>query len=294
MTIVLMWSWNYKNNLSLCKYAINIEGCLITSDKRLYNRSDGVIVQNRRLHQNISGLPQLPRPSFQKWVWMNKESPKHTRLIPGAEKLFNLTSTYRFDSDIPQPYGSIVAEESQGDLALPIKDKLVCWIVSNWHKYHERFIYYNEFRKHINIVVFGKKFGGHISREEYHRIIASCKFYLSFENSIFKDYISEKFYNALSLGTVPVVLGPPRDNYERIIQGDAFIHVNDFNSSKELADYLLLLDKNEAKYLKYFEWRRHFKVKSGPSILNTACRVCDHLRSHKEKETIDLVQWYWH
>ncbi|XP_016332283.1 4-galactosyl-N-acetylglucosaminide 3-alpha-L-fucosyltransferase 9 [Sinocyclocheilus anshuiensis] len=130
--------------------------------------------------------------------------------------------------------------------------------------------------------------------QDYFPTIASCKFYLAFENSIHKDYITEKLYNPLSVGTVPVVLGPPRENYQNFMQGNAFIHVDDFPSPKELADYLLFLDKNEELYLKYFDWRKHFKVKKAYFWAEHTCLACDYIKRHNEYKTINkLDKWYW-
>ena len=42
------------------------------------------------------------------------------------------------------------------------------------------------------------------------------KFYISFENSICKDYITEKTYNALKLNTIPIVLGKPESKFNQI------------------------------------------------------------------------------
>ncbi|KAK7903954.1 hypothetical protein WMY93_016561 [Mugilogobius chulae] len=224
VTTVLVWLWPFGQtyDLAVCSSLFNIEGCLITADRNLYNKSDGVVIHHRDICTDLSNLPPLQRPSFQKWIWMNLESPSHSSQLPGIENLFNLTLNYRQDADIQVPYGSIVAAEGEEDFVPPSKNKLICWIVSNWNQDHVRVKYYNELYKHIELQVLP-----------------------GLENSIHKDYITEKLYNPLSVGTVPVVLGPPRQNYENFIQGDAFIHVDDFGSPKELADYLLLLDKNE-------------------------------------------------
>ncbi|XP_068607696.1 4-galactosyl-N-acetylglucosaminide 3-alpha-L-fucosyltransferase 9-like [Brachionichthys hirsutus] len=294
LTTLLIWSWpfnlNYKLNVCSAKY--NINGCFLTADRNLYNISDGVFIHHK-LISNLSYLPPNQRPPFQKWIWMNFESPSHTSKVPGIENLFNLTFNYRRDADIRISYGSIQALDGEQDFVPPRKDKLVCWIVSNWREYHFRVAYYNELRKHIKLHMYGRHFGGRISGENYTTIMTSCKFYLSFENSIHKDYITEKFFKPLSVGTVPVVLGPPRQDYERLIQGDAFIHVDDFASPKELADYLLLLDKNEEMYLKFFDWRRYFEVKkNAPWDLRT-CIICNHLRRYKEYKTLNLHKWFW-
>lgn len=296
LTTVLVWLWPFGQtyDLTVCSSLFNIEGCLITADRNLYNRSDGVVIHHRDICTDMSNMPPFQRPSFQKWIWMNLESPSHSSQIPGIENLFNLTLNYRQDADIEVPYGSIVTAEGDEDFVPPSKSKLICWIVSNWNPDHVRVKYYNELYKHIEVHAYGQAFGEYIVDQDYYPTIASCKFYLSFENSIHKDYITEKLYNPLSVGTVPVVLGPARQNYENFVQGDAFIHVDDFTSPKELADYLLLLDKNEEMYLRYFEWRRHFKVKKAYFWAEHTCLACDYLRRRKEYKSVNnLDKWYW-
>ncbi|XP_061599585.1 4-galactosyl-N-acetylglucosaminide 3-alpha-L-fucosyltransferase 9-like [Cololabis saira] len=292
---VLVWLWPFgkRSNLANCSALLNIEGCFITADRNLYNQSDGILIHHRDISGDLSNLPKQQRPHFQKWVWFNMESPTHSWKNPRLTNLFNLTANYRRDADVKTPYGFLLAEKAKEDFVPPSKDKLVCWIVSNWNPNHNRVKYYNELKKHVEVHVYGNAFKGRISGADYLPTLASCKFYLSFENSIHKDYITEKLYNPLSVGTVPVVLGPPRENYENFIPQDAFIHVDDFPSPKELADYLQQLDKNMSMYHRYFDWRRHFKVKGTRFLSDHACLACDYIRRHTQYQTIDVDQWFW-
>uniref|UniRef100_A0A3Q3WKQ7 Fucosyltransferase n=1 Tax=Mola mola TaxID=94237 RepID=A0A3Q3WKQ7_MOLML len=296
VTTILLWllPFGQTYDMNVCSSVFNIDGCFITANRSFYNKSDAVVIHHRDVNSDLSNLPLQQRPPFQKWIWMNLESPSHSSQIPGMEHLFNATLSYRQDADIKVPYGSLITSEDEEDFVPPSKKKLVCWIVSNWNQEHVRVKYYNELYKHIEVHAYGKAFGEHMSDKDYVQTVASCKFYLSFENSIHKDYITEKLYNPLSVGTVPVVLGPPRQNYENFIRGDAFIHVDDFPSAKELADYLLLLDKSEEMYLKYFEWRRHFKAKVVSFWAEHTCLACDYIRRHKEYKAFNnLNKWYW-
>ncbi|KAF6729835.1 Alpha-(1,3)-fucosyltransferase 9 [Oryzias melastigma] len=295
VTTLLVWllPFGSKTDLSVCRSLFNIEGCFLTTDRSLYSKADGVLIHHRDIAPDLSNLPKLQRPSFQKWIWMNMESPSNSAKLPGIANLFNLTLSYRLDSGISVPSGSLLTVDTE-DFVLPKKTNLVCWIVSNWNENHVRAKYYKEMSKYAPIQVFGQAFGRPIPNDQYSSTMSSCRFYLAFENSIHKDYITEKLFNPLSLGTVPVVLGPSRQNYENLIPGSSFIHVNDFKSPRELVEYLNVLEKNETKYLRYFEWRKDFMVKRPHFWIEHACRACEHLKRHKQYEAFHgLDKWYW-
>ena len=293
-TIILMWLWPFKYKFSLQCIGTDLKGLHFTGNRSLYSQAHVVFFHHRDLSSDLSNMPKEPRPWFQKWVWMNKESPANCHQIPQATGLFNITNNYRLDSTVPGRYGEIVQRSpKEEDFKLPAKDKLVCWIVSNWNPNYKRVQYYNELKKHIHIHTYGGAFGKRISAEEGVQIITSCKFYLSFENSIFKDYITEKVYNPLSMGTVPVVLGPSRNNYEEHIPGSSFIHFQDFDTPKMLADRLHYLDQNQQEYMNYYLWRREF-VAQGRSWGMDVCRVYEYLKNAPSYQAIkDLNKWFW-
>ncbi|XP_076862769.1 4-galactosyl-N-acetylglucosaminide 3-alpha-L-fucosyltransferase 9-like [Brachyhypopomus gauderio] len=295
--IVLIWTWPFAErfDVSTCDLLFGIKDCYITDNARYFEKAHAVMFHHNDILGDLPHLLQLSRPSLQKWVWMNMESPVNSLQLPGLDNLFNLTSNYRRDSDVWVPYGWIVeASDENKDFQLPKKDKLVCWFVNNWDERLLRVKYFNEFSKHIKIETYGGHFHRYLSKQDYFKIMSVCKFYLSFENSIYKDYITEKLFNPLTCGTVPVVLGPPRKNYEEFVPGDSFIHVDDFTSPQELAEHLKLLDQNQEMYEQYFTWRKHFTAKVSYFGLEHACRICDYLRKHQNYRVFNnLNKWYW-
>ncbi|XP_041044280.1 4-galactosyl-N-acetylglucosaminide 3-alpha-L-fucosyltransferase 9-like [Carcharodon carcharias] len=295
-TTVLIWLWPFSQTFELnsCESEYNIHNCRLTADRNLYNKSHAVLFHHRDISGDLSNLPTQPRPTFQKWVWMNLESPTHSPKKTGLDQLFNLTLTYRRDSDIEVPYGSLAMNKVPLAFELPSKSSLVCWVVSNWNTNHARVKYYNELYKYIEINTYGQAFGERLSDKNLIPTISNCKFYLSFENSIHDDYITEKLYNPLLAGTVPVVLGPSRNNYENYIPADSFIHVDDFHSVKELADYLHKLDVNKDLYMHYFKWRKYYTVRMAHFWDEHACNVCENIKRHqKYRSCSSLEKWFW-
>uniref|UniRef100_A0A671T5I0 Fucosyltransferase n=1 Tax=Sinocyclocheilus anshuiensis TaxID=1608454 RepID=A0A671T5I0_9TELE len=179
------------------------------------------------------------------YLTVDRRDIKSDLRLDGLENLFNVTLNYHQDADIILREQIMIKTEDTEDTIFPQvldkKDKLVCWIMGNWNEKHERVKYYNELQKHINIYAFGRHFGKVVS-----------DFYLSFENTdAHYDYITEKLFNRLTLGSVPVALGAPRYIYERFVLKDAFIHVKDFSSTQKLGEHLLSLYKNVEEYKKY-------------------------------------------
>ena len=83
---------------------------------------------------------------------------------------------------------------------------------------------YRQLALHLRVDVFGRAAGQPLCASCLLRAVAGYRFYLSFENSEHRDYITEKFWrNALLAGAVPVVLGPPRAAYEAVAPPDAFL-----------------------------------------------------------------------
>lgn len=297
---VLIWFWPFNQTfeLDLCGSLFNIHGCILTANRNFIEKADAILIHHRDIAWDASNLPWFPHPPHQKWIWMNSESPSNTAWIPGLNDLFNVSLGYRRDADISVPYGSLIPVhdgfEDFVDFLPSEKDKLVCWIVSNYKPEHRRVQYYEQLSKYVQIHVYGEFFERRVSEQEYKDIISSCKFYLSFENSAHKDYITEKLFNTLDLGAVPIVFGPSRKNYECFIPGDAFIHVDDFPSMRALAKHLFLLHRDQTLYLRYFRWRRHFRVKTAYFPVEHSCRSCEYIRQNRQYQVLtNLYQWYW-
>ena len=100
----------------------------------------------------------------------------------------------------------------------------------------------------MTVDIYGKCGAHHCSRKNerecYRNMERHYKFYLSFENSICDDYVTEKFFNILSYNVIPVTFGganltalgaPPRTHVDAI----------SFGSVKKVVNYLRTLAREE-------------------------------------------------
>ncbi|XP_034561251.1 4-galactosyl-N-acetylglucosaminide 3-alpha-L-fucosyltransferase 9-like [Notolabrus celidotus] len=302
MAVMLLWFWpeNKKFDLQICETHFGFDNCHLTDNKSLYSDAHGVLIFHRGIQDDLSNLPTLRRPRFQRWIWFNPDTPSNTRKIAGIQGLFNLTLSYRQDADIPAHWKLSARKNTDEKFKLPKKERLLCWITgsSGPHaKSRESFNYYRELVKHIKVDVF---YSAEFSKsEDYFLTISSCKFYIAFEESIHRDYITETFNGPVAAGTVPIVLGPSRQNYEEFIPGTAFIHVNDFRSASKLAEFLLKLDKDYNSYIRYFNWRHFYIARPHPieenyEFAHAICQACNFLSVNKVYRVVpDLNKWFF-
>ena len=124
------------------------------------------------------------------------------------------------------------------------------------------------------------------------QLLDNYKFYFSAENSLCPDYVTEKFYRALESDVIPIVYGGA--DYAQYAPPHSYIHVADFGSPKELADYLHFLAGNEAMYNRYFDWKEEWEVVKRP--LNGWCDLCAKLNdpeSSKETKIYESISKWW-
>ena len=106
------------------------------------------------------------------------------------------------------------------------------------------------------------------------------KFYLSFENGICEDYLTEKVWNALQRFLVPVVMAG--GNLPKMLPPNSYIDVANFTSPKALADYLMKVASNDDLYRSYFEWKQHYVIER---ISHLECSLCEYLNTHSSVES---------
>lgn len=298
---ILLWYWPFGRPQSLdgdmCWDRFAVRGCRLTDNRSQVHEADVVVFHHRELMTHRQRLPHhLLRPPAQKWVWMSLESPASNGNLTAYNGVFNWTMTYRRDADVFTPYGELAPKRDGGSsgYAIPKKEAgpLACWVVSNYKSRHKRTQVYQSLRKLIPVAVYGRWSRKLLSSRELLPAISRCRFYLAFENSLFTDYITEKLWrNSFLAGTVPVVLGPPRSDYEAVVPAHSFIHVDDFNSTESLARFLQGLASDEEAYAAYFTWREDYDVRLLNDWRERLCRICEHydrLPTHKVYHHLDI------
>ena len=107
-------------------------------------------------------------------------------------------------------------------------------------------------------------------------------FLLAFENALCDDYVTEKFFNALQHGLIPVVLGGA--NYSRIAPAGSFVDARQFASPKSLAAHLLRILQEPSELARLRSWRRYYRVYSGERQFTWwKCELCQRLHGRRAR-----------
>ncbi|XP_041667583.1 alpha-(1,3)-fucosyltransferase 7 isoform X2 [Cheilinus undulatus] len=296
---ILLWYWPYSRPFSLrgdvCWDRYQIPHCRLVDQRSAFPSADVVVFHNRELMQGSQKLPfDLPRPQSQRWAWMSLEAPVNSENLSQFSNFFNMTITYRRDADVTVPYGELLPKEDKGEEDIhQNKSSLVCWVISNYKSQHNRSRVYEELSKIVPVKLYGRWAKKPLTSKGLLRTVSHCYFYLSFENSFSKDYITEKLWrNAYQGGTVPVVMGPPLDDYKAVAPPNSFIHVDEFDSVKDLGKYLQGLAENKKRYNEYFNWKSKWKVKLYTDWRERLCKICSQYNSlSQHKVYSDLETW---
>jgi alpha-1,3-fucosyltransferase len=217
---------------------------------------------------------------------------------PVFRHYFNRTMTYRRDSDVVElhAYGRLrcIDPASPSCLKFPcygndsvaaleqhsadpssvfsastnvtsinnIKDRAVAWFVSNCHSNSQWESLVRRLSEFISVDIYGKCANGKHScpnKSECDQMLSRhYRFYLSFENSLCPDYVTEKLYRLLAHDTVPVVYGGA--DYSDFFPARSYVDGRHFENPEALADHLEKLIAKDTLYSSYFEWKSQYVV----------------------------------
>ncbi|XP_074594484.1 alpha-(1,3)-fucosyltransferase C-like [Brevipalpus obovatus] len=298
--IILLWTpffgskdWSNQN---LIGYR-NSCSCLITRDRSYLPHASAVI-----FHWRDVGARDLPiKYTNQKWIFFLVEPPPYTRRYFFLSKIsphFDCSATYRQDSDFPTTYGckyDLVPSDYQFH-HVPVKNKrLAAWLASDCDVISKREEYVQQLKQYMPVDVYGKC-GENCDNKMVpcHQFIGeNYLFYLAFENSVCKDYYTEKVVAKLQQDIVPVVMGGA--NYSQVLPTNSYIDIADFDSPQSLAEFLWTLSHDEKRYNSYFAWKSDPQFRSSKHCGDQWCRVCDKLADPKAKcqhESGGFVDWW--
>ncbi|XP_037069737.1 alpha-(1,3)-fucosyltransferase 7-like isoform X1 [Pollicipes pollicipes] len=271
-----------------------VKNCLTTANRSLLRQARAVLFNG--FYMNATDLPEHRRQD-QQFVFYMMESPmRKVNLLNSLDYFFNITMTYHRHADVFSPYGTTVAGKQTGELPeFSKRVRAAAWVVSHCSTHSKREEYVQKLARHLVVDIYGRcgtlkcpsdQGGGRNAEACYRTLAASHFFYLSFENSLCEDYITEKFWHALRAGIVPVVRGASPESYRRVAPPNSFIHVQDFASVQLLATYLTSLMENRTAYESYFAWRNSYRVGWYPAF----CHLCAYVSRKQPTKSVKISE----
>ncbi|CAP23499.1 Protein CBR-FUT-1 [Caenorhabditis briggsae] len=257
--IILSWNAGHSpDNLQGCPDW----NCEFTQVRSRVNEAAAVLIAHND--------PDFKPTPDQYVLYFSQESPANSGISLPRTDFVNMTLGFRHDTPAGSPYGYSVKLGPKSRLQGPVvdaslvkgKSKGAAWFVSHCQTSSRREEFVRRLQKHIQIDIYGgcgpmkcprgNKKCDTMLDTDYH-------FYVTFENSICQDYVTEKLWKSGYQNTIiPLVL--KRKLVEPFVPPNSFIAVDDFKSVREMGDHLKYLMSNNTAYMEYFEWRRDYKV----------------------------------
>ena len=134
---------------------------------------------------------------------------------------------------------------------------------------------------------FKQQYGGYIDNKI--QVISESKFVLAYENASQNDYVTEKIYDVLQAGSIPIYLGA--SNIDQYVPKECYINKNDFKTYEDLYSFLKKMD--DRTYEGYRACAYNFVQRPELKELSIINSVVHHVFDKKEKDFFDLWNKFW-
>ncbi|KAG7011652.1 putative fucosyltransferase-like protein [Cucurbita argyrosperma subsp. argyrosperma] len=207
-------------------------------------------------------------------------------------KGYTVVMTTSLSSDVPVGYFSW----AEYDIMAPVQPKtepaLAAAFISNCGARNFRLQALEALEKlDVKIDSYGSCHRNRDGRVDKVETLKRYKFSLAFENSNEEDYVTEKFFQSLVAGTIPVVVGTPNIK-EFAPSPDSYLHIKEISDVESVAKSMKHLAENPKMYNQSLRWKYDgpsdsFKALVDMAAVHSSCRLCIHLATiiHEKEET---------
>ncbi|KNE92057.1 hypothetical protein PSTG_14534 [Puccinia striiformis f. sp. tritici PST-78] len=233
------------------------------------------------------------------------------QLVMKDPKAFDFEVTYKTSSDFPIPYAYGFIDFRKASLAFEARrqDKIAAAFISNCGPLNNRTQILQNLidllpgqidsfgyclnnansdqviqQFDLNPLIDGQPQHKLSRWEEKMSIIQRYKFTIAFENSNDEDYVTEKYYQALEAGSIPIHLGQTPEQFEKFKPStNSTLNVADFKTVEALADRIKQIANDRVLYESMLAWKKEqfperFEEILGYGKLHEACRIAKFLR----------------
>eukprot|EP00250_Pteridium_aquilinum_P008599 c18066_g1_i1 orf=852-2411(+) len=198
-------------------------------------------------------------------------------------KGFTVVMTTSLASDVPVGYFSWAEYDIMAPPKKKTKEALAAAFISNCGGHNFRLEAILKLREYGVSV---DSYGACLRNQDGHAVnkletIRDYKFSLAFENSNEDDYVTEKFWQSLVAGTVPVVIGAP-NIYDFAPSSKSILHITSISDIEHVANQMKHLATHEDAYNASLSWKYEgpsdaFKALVDMAVVHSSCRLCIHI-----------------
>ncbi|XP_020801708.1 alpha-(1,3)-fucosyltransferase C-like [Drosophila serrata] len=306
--VIMLWN---EDQPKKSKVSAHMEcGCVVTNRRKNYEMAVDAFVFNAHRPYSLKYLPQINRTRDFLSVFAARNPlslAKDPPLPPVSERsLFNLTMTYRLDSQLvwSEYYFTLLNQakrlntfrapsEHYAD-EMPIyemqllenqtrtKDRLAMYLLYEVNEASlPESLYLEELRKHVNLDAYESCLG--FQHCNHYR------FMLIFDSTACPDYVPTHMYTAMHKFMVPVLIGG--GNLNNLVPAQSYISGRDFPNPKDLVAHLKYLAKTPKEYKQYFWWHSLYKLRRNSVPY---CQLCSLLQQPPEERRIEtsFAKWW--
>ncbi|CAN4101475.1 unnamed protein product [Withania somnifera] len=236
------------------------------------------------------GTPQLAGTAS---VLRSMESAQYypeNDIVMARRRGYDIVMTTSLSSDVPVGYFSWAEYDIMAPVQPKTENALAAAFISNCGARNFRLQALEVLeREKIKIDSFGSCHHNRDGNVDKVETLKRFKFSFAFENSNEEDYVTEKFFQSLVAGSIPVVIGAP--NIQDFAPSpNSLLHIKELKDAETIANTMKYLAENPSAYNEFLRWKVEgpsdsFKALVDMAAVHSSCRLCIFLAtSIRERE----------